>query len=187
VRLDALPRGFQRRRSFYAHGLTCRTTSSLAGCAFYPTGVVSTTCRAKVAGEAHHANGAPFGFSVQPARRQSMAHPWRGLRPPSLPPTCVVARRGRNRRSRLLHRRPCELPRGGFVEKTMARQRDGEGWGREEKTKRGLPHMHATSSRVTGLDTFGPAVRPEQLLGTSVTHFMSSWTDMTQQHKFEDR
>jgi hypothetical protein len=38
-----------------------------------------------------------------------------------------------------------------------------------------------------GLDPFGPVVRHKQRLLTSVAHFVSSWTDMTQQHKFEDR
>jgi hypothetical protein len=62
-------------------------------------------------------------------------------------------------------------------------------WGGEEERREtgGLPHMYATSSWVTGSDPFGPAVRPEQRLGTSVIHIVSSWTGMTQQHKFEDR
>jgi hypothetical protein len=43
------------------------------------------------------------------------------------------------------------------MEETMgleaARRRDGEGWGREEKRNKELPHMYATSSRVyTRLD-----------------------------------
>jgi hypothetical protein len=91
----------------------------------------------------------------------------------------------------LLDRWPRELPRGGFVEEMMgleaARRRDGEGWGREEKRNRGLPRMYATSSQVTDLDLFGPVVRPEQRLGTSMIHFGSSWTGTTQHHKFEDR
>jgi hypothetical protein len=52
---------------------------------------------------------------------------------------------------------------------------------------RRVPPKYATSSRITGLDPFGPAVRPEQRSGTEVTHFESSWTGMTQTHKFEDR
>jgi hypothetical protein len=50
-----------------------------------------------------------------------------------------------------------------------------------------VPNKHATSLRGTGLDPFGPAVRSEQRLGTRMTHFVSSWTGMTQQHNFEDR
>jgi hypothetical protein len=37
------------------------------------------------------------------------------------------------------------------------------------------------------LDPFGPAVRPEQRLGTGMTHFLSLWTGMTHVRKFEDR
>jgi hypothetical protein len=81
-----------------------------------------------------------------------MVHPRRRRRPPSLPPTYVLARRGRNRRSCLLHRRPRKLPHGGFVEEAMglevAQQRDGEGWGREEKRKQGchicMPRHHGS-------------------------------------------
>jgi hypothetical protein len=47
--------------------------------------------------------------------------------------------------------------------------------------------MYATLSRVMGLYPFGPVVRPEHRPGTSVTHFVSSWTGLTQQHKFEVR
>jgi hypothetical protein len=50
---------------------------------------------------------------------------------------------------------------------------------------RRVSHKYATSSRVTGLDPFGPVVRPEHRLWTSVAHFVSSWTGMTQHHKFE--
>jgi hypothetical protein len=49
-----------------------------------------------------------------------------------------------------------------------------------------VPHKHATSSWGTSPDPFGPAVRPEQRLGTGMTYFVSLWTGMTQQHKFED-
>jgi hypothetical protein len=31
-----------------------------------------------------------------------------------------------------------------------------------------------------GLDPLGPVVRPEQQLGTGMTHFLSLWTEMTQ-------
>jgi hypothetical protein len=52
---------------------------------------------------------------------------------------------------------------------------------------RQVPHEHVTSSWVTGLDLFGSAMRPEQRLETEMTHFLSSWTGMTQAYKFEDR
>jgi hypothetical protein len=49
------------------------------------------------------------------------------------------------------------------------------------------PTWRTTLAIITVLDPFGPVVRPEQRLGTSVTHFVSSWTGMTQEDKFEDR
>jgi hypothetical protein len=51
---------------------------------------------------------------------------------------------------------------------------------------RWLPHNYDTSSRVTGLDPFGRAVRPKQRLGTFVTHLSNSWTGMTHQCMFEN-
>jgi hypothetical protein len=47
---------------------------------------------------------------------------------------------------------------------------------------REVPHRYATSSQFRGLDPFGRVVKPKQRLGTSVTHFVSSWTGMTQHH-----
>ena len=75
-----------------------------------------------------------------------------------------------------------------------ARRRDGEGkkdehgkmWMEVPGRWRRLPHKYATSSRFVGLDPLGRVVRPKQRLGTSVIHFVNSWTGMTQQHKFED-
>jgi hypothetical protein len=52
---------------------------------------------------------------------------------------------------------------------------------------RRVSHKYATLSWATGLDLFGCVVKPKQWLGILVSHFVSSWTGATQQHKFEYR
>lgn len=55
--------------------------------------------------------------------------------------------------------------------------RSATGWPRSSL----LCHLLAcVVTQVRGLDLFGRVVRPKQRLGTSMTHFVSSWTTMTQ-------